>query len=104
MPVTDKTFVIGFKQRPLPKLATDHVKNDCFSGLIGNFGNGHQNKTRYCGINIRDACGELASPMSQRTGHILVTGFYGARYFVGKFVMGAPIEARYSVVSVCNEL
>jgi hypothetical protein len=57
--------------------------------------------------------------MSQRTGHVLVTGFYGARYFVGKFVMGVPIEARYfvgkfvtgvpiearySVVSVCNEL
>jgi hypothetical protein len=42
--------------------------------------------------------------MSQRTGHILVTGFYGARYFVGKFVTSAPIEARYSVVSVYNEL
>jgi hypothetical protein len=57
--------------------------------------------------------------MSQRTGHVLVTGFYGARYFVGKFVTGVPIEARYfvgkfltgvpiearySVVSVCNEL
>jgi hypothetical protein len=49
-------------------------------------------------------CGESASPMSQRTGHELVTGFYGARYFVGKFVMGIPIEARYLVVSVCNEL
>jgi hypothetical protein len=42
--------------------------------------------------------------MSQRTGHVLVTGFYGACYFVGKFVTGVPIEARYSVVSVCNEL
>jgi hypothetical protein len=42
--------------------------------------------------------------MSQRTGHVLVTSFYSARYFVGKFVTGAPIEARYSVVSVCNEL
>jgi hypothetical protein len=31
-------------------------------------------------------------------------GFYGAHYFVGKFVMGAPIKARYSVVSVCNVL
>jgi hypothetical protein len=31
-------------------------------------------------------------------------GFYGARYFVGMFVTGVPIEARYSVVSVCNEL
>jgi hypothetical protein len=35
---------------------------------------------------------------------VLVTGFYGARYFVGKFVIGVPIEARYSVVSVCNKL
>jgi hypothetical protein len=79
-------------------------ENDCFSGPTGNFGNGHQNKARYCGINIRDACGKRASPMSQRTGHVLVTGFYRARYFVGKFVMGVPIEACYSLVSVCNEL
>jgi hypothetical protein len=35
---------------------------------------------------------------------VLVTGFYGACYFVGMFVMGVPIEARYSVISVCNEL
>jgi hypothetical protein len=35
---------------------------------------------------------------------VLVTGFYGACYFVGMFVTGVPIEARYSVVSVCNEL
>jgi hypothetical protein len=55
-------------------------------------------------MNIGDACGEPASLMFRRTGHILVTGFYGARYFVGKFVTGAPIEARYSMVSVCNEL
>jgi hypothetical protein len=79
-------------------------ENDCFSGPTGNFGNEHQSKARYCEINIRDACGELASPMSQRTGHVLATGFYGARYFVGKFVTSVPIEARYSVVSVCNEL
>jgi hypothetical protein len=79
-------------------------ENDCFSRPTGNFGNGHQNKARYCEINIRDVCGEPASLMSQRTSHVLVTGFYGARYFVGKFVTGAPIEARYSVVSVCNEL
>jgi hypothetical protein len=79
-------------------------ENDCFSGPTGNFGNEHQSKARYCEINIRDACGELASPMSQRTGHVLATGFYGARYFVGKFVTSVPIEALYSVVSVCNEL
>jgi hypothetical protein len=32
------------------------------------------------------------------------TGFYGARYFVGMFVTSVPIEARYSVTSVCNKL
>jgi hypothetical protein len=42
--------------------------------------------------------------MSQRTDNVLVTGFYGARYFIGKFVTGAPIEARYLVDCVCNEL
>jgi hypothetical protein len=31
-------------------------------------------------------------------------GFNGARYFVGMFVTGVPFEARYSVISVCNEL
>jgi hypothetical protein len=31
-------------------------------------------------------------------------GFYGARYIVGMFVTGVPIEARYSVINVCNEL
>jgi hypothetical protein len=35
---------------------------------------------------------------------VLVTGFYGARYVVGMFVMGVPIEARYLVISVCNEI
>jgi hypothetical protein len=38
-----------------------------------------------------------------RCRHVLVTGFYSARYFVGKFVTGVPTEARYSVVSVCNK-
>jgi hypothetical protein len=79
-------------------------ENDCFSRSTGNFGDGHQNKARYCEINIRDACGEPASPMSQRTGHVLVTGFYGARYFVSKLATGVPIEAHYLVVSVCNKL
>jgi hypothetical protein len=31
-------------------------------------------------------------------GLVLVTSFYGACYFIGKFVTGVPIEARYSVV------
>jgi hypothetical protein len=34
----------------------------------------------------------------------LVTGFYTARYIVGFFVMGFPNEARYLLISVCNEL
>jgi hypothetical protein len=53
-------------------------ENDYFSGPTWNFGNEHENKARYCEINIRDACGEPVSPMSQRTGHVSVTGFYGA--------------------------
>jgi hypothetical protein len=35
---------------------------------------------------------------------VLVTGFQAARYIVGMFVMGVPNEARYSQISVCNEL
>jgi hypothetical protein len=34
----------------------------------------------------------------------LVTGFYTARYIVGIFVTGFMNEARYSLISVCNEL
>jgi hypothetical protein len=34
----------------------------------------------------------------------LVTGFYTSRYIVGMFIMGFPNEARYSLISVCNEL
>jgi hypothetical protein len=34
----------------------------------------------------------------------LVTDFYTARYIVGIFVMGFPNEARYLLISVCNEL
>jgi hypothetical protein len=40
-------------------------------------------------------------PGAHRPG--LVTGFYSARYIVGMFVMGFPNEARYSLISVCNE-
>jgi hypothetical protein len=46
-------------------------ENVCFSGLTGNFGNRYQNKVCYCEINIRDACGQPASPMSQRMGHVV---------------------------------
>jgi hypothetical protein len=34
----------------------------------------------------------------------LVTDFYTARYIVGMFVTGFANEARYSLISVCNEL
>jgi hypothetical protein len=34
----------------------------------------------------------------------LVTGFYTARYIVGIFVTGFTNEARYSQISVSNEL
>jgi hypothetical protein len=34
----------------------------------------------------------------------LVTVFYTARYIVGIFVTGFPNEARYLLISVCNEL
>jgi hypothetical protein len=41
-------------------------------------------------------------PGAHRSG--LVTGFYNARYIVVMFVTGFPNEARYSLISVCNEL
>jgi hypothetical protein len=41
-------------------------------------------------------------PRAHRSG--LVTGFYTARYIVGMFVTGFPNEARYSLISVGNEL
>jgi hypothetical protein len=57
----------------VPKYTVNNLshENDCFSGPTGNFGNGHQNKARYCEINIGEACGELASLMSRRTGHVV---------------------------------
>jgi hypothetical protein len=45
---------------------------------------------------------ERPGPGAHRSG--LVTGFYTARYIVGIFVMGFPNEARYLLISVCNEL
>jgi hypothetical protein len=35
---------------------------------------------------------------------VLVTGFFAAYYIVGMFITGIPNEARYSLISVCNEL
>jgi hypothetical protein len=45
---------------------------------------------------------ERPGPWAHRSG--LVTGFFTARYIVGIFVMGFPNEARYLLISVCNEL
>jgi hypothetical protein len=45
---------------------------------------------------------ERARPGAHRSG--LVTGFYTARYIVGMFVIGFSNEARYSMISVCNDL
>jgi hypothetical protein len=41
-------------------------------------------------------------PGAHRSG--LEMDFYTARYIVGMFVMVFPIEAHYSLISVCNEL
>jgi hypothetical protein len=46
-------------------------ENDCFSGPTGNFGNRHENRAYYCEINVGDVCGEPASMMSRRTGHVV---------------------------------
>jgi hypothetical protein len=45
---------------------------------------------------------ERPGPGTHRSG--LVTGFYNARYIVRIFVTGFPNEARYLLISVCNEL
>jgi hypothetical protein len=41
-------------------------------------------------------------PGAHRSG--LVTGFYTARYIIGMFVTSFLNEARYLLISVCNEL
>jgi hypothetical protein len=84
-------------------------ENDYFFGPTGNFGNGHQNKARYCEINIGDVCGEPVSDVSTNGPNfrvdrsVLITGFYATHYIVGMFITCVPNEARYSVISVCNE-
>jgi hypothetical protein len=45
---------------------------------------------------------ERPGPGAHRSG--LVMGFYTTRYIVGIFVTGFPNEARYLLISVCNEL
>jgi hypothetical protein len=92
-------FVTGIKQQPLPQLVTGHVKMTVSLGPHGTLVRGTKTKpitvksvseTRVVNLHLR--C------LDERA------GFYGSRYFVGMFVTGVPIEARYSVISVCNEL
>jgi hypothetical protein len=45
---------------------------------------------------------ERPGPGAHRSG--LVMGFYTARCIVAIFVTGFPNEARYLLISVCNEL
>jgi hypothetical protein len=45
---------------------------------------------------------ERPGPGAHRSG--LVTSFHTARYIVGIFVTGFPNEARYLLISVCNEI
>jgi hypothetical protein len=45
---------------------------------------------------------ERTGPGVHRSG--LVTGFYTTHYVVGIFVTGFLNEARYLLISVCNEL
>jgi hypothetical protein len=62
---TQLGLVTGIKQQPLPQLVTGYVKW-LFLWPTGNFGNRHENRARYCELNIRDACCEPASPLSRR--------------------------------------
>jgi hypothetical protein len=45
---------------------------------------------------------ERPGPGAHRSG--LVTDFYTARYIVGISVTGFPNEARYLLISICNEV
>jgi hypothetical protein len=71
MPFSSTSICNGHKTITITTTSHQSRENDCFSGTTGNFGNGHQNEASYCEINIRDACGEPASPMSRRTGHVV---------------------------------
>jgi hypothetical protein len=58
-------FITGIKERPLPQLVTGHVKW-LFLWAPRNFGNGYENRVRYCEIKIRDMFREPASSLSRR--------------------------------------
>jgi hypothetical protein len=103
-------FVTGIKQQPLPQLVTSHVKMTISLGPQGTLVTGTKTKlvpvksiseTRVVNLRLRclDEWAMLWGP-PVNTGNRLLR----YRYFVGMFVTGVPIEARYSVISVCNEL
>jgi hypothetical protein len=89
---TQLVFVIGIKQQPLQQLVTCHVKMTVSLGPPGTLVTGNKTKpvtmksiSETCVVNLRldvltngPRCGAHRS--------VLVTGFYGARYFVGMFV------------------
>jgi hypothetical protein len=60
--------------------------------------------TLVTGTKTKTVTAKSISEMRVVNRSVLVTSIYGVRYLVGKFVTGVPMEARYSVVSVCNEL
>jgi hypothetical protein len=55
-------------------------------------------------LSTRVASISTNGPSSGAHRSILVMGFYHACYIVGMFVTGILNEARYSLISVCNEL
>jgi hypothetical protein len=91
---------MGIKQQPLPQLATGHVKMTVYLGPHGTLVTSTKTKP----VTMKSISETRVVNLCLQCRHVLVMGFYGARYFVGKFVMGVPTEAHYSVVSVCNEL
>jgi hypothetical protein len=103
-------FVTSIKQQPLPHLATGHMKMTISLGPQGTLVTGTKTKpviVKQYQRRVWRTCVSDVSTNGPRCGahrSVLVTGLYGACHFVGMFVTGVPIEAYYSVVSVCNEL
>jgi hypothetical protein len=100
----------GHQTRLLPQLVTGYVKMTVSLGPQGTLITSTKTKpvtvksiseTRVVNPRLRclDERAMLWGPPVS-TGN----GLLGARYFVCMFVMGVPIEARYSVISFCNEL
>jgi hypothetical protein len=54
-------------------------------------------------VNLRLRC-STNGPCCGARRSVLVTGFYGARYFVGMFVTGVTIEARGGVLDAYQQI